>query len=257
MRRLKAFTLIELLVVIAIIAILAAILFPVFAKARERAVTTTCLNNQKQIGVALIQYTEDYDGYYPPNRFTVAGKGAMIWKDALVGYIDRATKSEKGAQTIYTCPSNNALAKNVAWTDESGRWARSYAYNGGVLYGKYVKSGGKTDIPSNTDVKNPAGFILLVETRNYQADLGPWMLDGVASPDGSWVNQAVQWWNEDSSTKKGCFHSHGGRSNFVFYDGHAKSFKFAETLSDPQMWNPWQPPDAYKAKIPRLIPEYR
>ena len=61
-RNRKAFTLIELLVVIAIIAILAAILFPVFAQAREKARRTACINNLKQIGVAFMQYAEDYDG---------------------------------------------------------------------------------------------------------------------------------------------------------------------------------------------------
>jgi prepilin-type N-terminal cleavage/methylation domain-containing protein len=64
----RAFTLIELLVVIAIIAILAAILFPVFAKARERAKSTTCLNNLKQIGTAFRMYANDHDDAYPPGN---------------------------------------------------------------------------------------------------------------------------------------------------------------------------------------------
>src|SRR5947199_3153379 len=61
----RGFTLIELLVVIAIIALLAAILFPVFSRARENARKSSCLNNVKQIGVAMMQYTQDYDEYYP------------------------------------------------------------------------------------------------------------------------------------------------------------------------------------------------
>ena len=65
MRTRKGFTLIELLVVIAIIAILAAILFPVFAKAREKARQASCLSNQKQIGLALMQYVQDYDETFP------------------------------------------------------------------------------------------------------------------------------------------------------------------------------------------------
>src|SRR5436190_23066579 len=67
-RRNNGFTLIELLVVIAIIAILAAILFPVFAQAREKGRQTACLNNCKQLGVALMMYSADYDDTLPPAK---------------------------------------------------------------------------------------------------------------------------------------------------------------------------------------------
>src|SRR5438105_1513752 len=72
-RRRAAFTLIELLVVIAIIAILAAILFPVFAQARENARQTACLSNAKQLGLALQMYTQDYDEVVPNQWWTVSG----------------------------------------------------------------------------------------------------------------------------------------------------------------------------------------
>ena len=65
----RGFTLIELLVVIAIIAILAAILFPVFAKAREKARQTTCTSNMRQIGLGMVQYVQDYDELYPPSSW--------------------------------------------------------------------------------------------------------------------------------------------------------------------------------------------
>jgi prepilin-type N-terminal cleavage/methylation domain-containing protein/prepilin-type processing-associated H-X9-DG protein len=74
----KAFTLIELLVVIAIIAILAAILFPVFARARENARRTSCLSNLKQIGLGIMQYTQDYDEKYMPY---LRGTATSVWTD--------------------------------------------------------------------------------------------------------------------------------------------------------------------------------
>src|SRR5438445_4350529 len=74
--RFGAFTLIELLVVIAIIAILAAILFPVFAEARESARKASCLSNCRQIGLAIMQYVQDYDEYYPCNAWDTPPHGA-------------------------------------------------------------------------------------------------------------------------------------------------------------------------------------
>lgn len=74
----RGFTLIELLVVIAIIAILAAILFPVFARARENARRTSCLSNLKQIGLGIMQYTQDYDERYMPH---LRGTTTSVWGD--------------------------------------------------------------------------------------------------------------------------------------------------------------------------------
>ncbi len=76
----KAFTLIELLVVIAIIAILAAILFPVFAKAREKARQTACVSNVKQIGMAWMMYVQDYDETFPPNNSPNAPGGEWMYR---------------------------------------------------------------------------------------------------------------------------------------------------------------------------------
>ena len=97
------FTLIELLVVIAIIAILAAILFPVFAQARESARATSCLSNMKQIGLSLRMYSQDYDETYPNIRLLdVDGNlnHGMIWKNVVQVYI-----KNKG---VWGCPSNPA-----------------------------------------------------------------------------------------------------------------------------------------------------
>ena len=99
-QRAPAFTLIELLVVIAIIAILAAILFPVFARARENARRSACQSNLKQIGLGITQYTQDYDGFLPPSQ-----SGNVVWPTLTAPYI-------KSSQ-VFTCPSASEGSKPV------------------------------------------------------------------------------------------------------------------------------------------------
>jgi prepilin-type N-terminal cleavage/methylation domain-containing protein/prepilin-type processing-associated H-X9-DG protein len=101
MRRQRAFTLIELLVVIAIIAILAAILFPVFAQAREKARAVSCLSNIKQIGLATVMYVQDYDETFPMELYMGAsGSGPCI----VPSYVE-LVPYERNTQ-IYACPSD-------------------------------------------------------------------------------------------------------------------------------------------------------
>ena len=95
--RIRAFTLIELLVVIAIIALLAAILLPVFQAARERARAASCASNEKQIGLAMLQYTQDWDECYPYGLDSAGNYGAG-WAGSLFTYV-------KGAG-VFTCPSD-------------------------------------------------------------------------------------------------------------------------------------------------------
>ena len=104
MHRRKGFTLIELLVVIAIIAILAAILFPVFAKARAKARQTACLSNLKQISLAVQMYTGDYDGMMMYGHDDIAG---MWYTGFIQPYVNNAA--------IVRCPANPAYAVGYGW----------------------------------------------------------------------------------------------------------------------------------------------
>ena len=105
----KGFTLIELLVVIAIIAILAAILFPVFAKAREKARQTTCASNMKQLGLAFLQYYQDYDEKFPDSYNAGAGNAGSPdnWADQIYSYVK--------ADGIYHCPDDSNSAPSTSY----------------------------------------------------------------------------------------------------------------------------------------------
>lgn len=140
-----AFTLIELLVVIAIIAILAAILFPVFAQAREKARASACLSNQKQVGMGLLQYEQDNDEALPASWYIGGGvsspTGAYKWMDAVYPYV----KSE----AVFNCPDEDfpftvtgaeagtydkyTYYKNLAAGDKTFRYG-SYSINAAYRY---------------------------------------------------------------------------------------------------------------------------
>src|SRR5579875_2248322 len=113
LRTRRGFTLIELLVVIAIIAILAAILFPVFAKAREKARQASCLSNEKQVGLALLQYAQDNEELLPNRK----NDASYNWKT----YINPYVKSTR----VWVCPSNPYVGLD---TDGSG-FPADYAAN--------------------------------------------------------------------------------------------------------------------------------
>ena len=125
-KRLRGFTLIELLVVIAIIAILAAILFPVFARARENARRASCQSNLKQIGLGILQYTQDYDEAFPLSVVSVnapVGTDPVGWADAIQPYL-------KSTQ-IYQCPSEpNPPVTNPASAGYTDYWMNKNAGDG-------------------------------------------------------------------------------------------------------------------------------
>ena len=140
----RGFTLIELLVVIAIIAILAAILFPVFAQAREAARKTSCVSNVKQIGIAFALYTQDYDECYPWGASNL-GSPTTTWYDLVEPYVKVGASGfgfAAGTQrTFYVCPSfsNTSVPMQPgdpsppAFTPAQITPAMSYAANGWLM----------------------------------------------------------------------------------------------------------------------------
>jgi prepilin-type N-terminal cleavage/methylation domain-containing protein/prepilin-type processing-associated H-X9-DG protein len=164
----RGFTLIELLVVIAIISILAAILFPVFARARENARRASCQSNLKQIGLGIMQYTQDYDEKYPLLQDPTAGSGIPY-----VAAIDSYMKSSQ----IFICPSgsrdvaltenNNPPAADKMWqTTKTGTPA--YKANAEGSYGMNRNLTGLTGVSMAT-VDQPAITALVFDCSWYDS----------------------------------------------------------------------------------------
>ena len=173
----RGFTLIELLVVIAIIAILAAILFPVFAQARAKARQTACLSNEKQMGNALMMYAQDYDEtlpmtvYYPwCGNITPSALNNPVWIDMLLPYV-------KNTQ-VFTCPSYEGDAsqheKYVYQPSDTCATMRATQFGTYVINGVY---GSMKTVSAHApagaalaDIKAPADTIFISETGAWGID---------------------------------------------------------------------------------------
>lgn len=141
----KGFTLIELLVVIAIIAILAAILFPVFAKVREKARQTSCLSNLKQIGLGVVQYEQDFDEH-TPNGYNPYG-GGTGWAGQIYSYVK--------STAVFKCPDDSSPG-NVS----------SYAYNSDTVTPSPNPPAGAATSDTLASYVSPAKSVLLAEVTN-------------------------------------------------------------------------------------------
>jgi prepilin-type N-terminal cleavage/methylation domain-containing protein/prepilin-type processing-associated H-X9-DG protein len=207
--RRQAFTLIELLVVIAIIAILAAILFPVFARARENARRSSCMSNMKQIALGFIMYTQDYDGGLPSYVKNGSATWAKIYEPSFP-YI----KNDQ----IYRCPSapTSTLPVTHAYGTQYGLpWANEDStpptINWAVLFANPTER-----YTARIDaVPDAVRTCLLGETMNVGGTYY-----GQRYYDMGWANQQFRVTPTDWGSLKQDRHLEG--SNFAFLDGHVK-----------------------------------
>jgi prepilin-type N-terminal cleavage/methylation domain-containing protein/prepilin-type processing-associated H-X9-DG protein len=219
----RAFTLIELLVVIAIIAILAAILFPVFAQAREKARQISCLSNMKQLGTALSMYLQDYDENMPP---TLGG----LLTDPRIPATDRILRPEYGLSRItpylknsgvFLCPSDRATKMWILLDGKPEKF--SYFANNNVGVGAdpfdnspqlgwgVFRSGASRSI---AEITAPADTVAVSERDGREPD------EHLNGPNDFRV------WNPSLGRKDPqqgrSTDRHSGGSNHIYADGHAK-----------------------------------
>jgi prepilin-type N-terminal cleavage/methylation domain-containing protein/prepilin-type processing-associated H-X9-DG protein len=216
MLRRRGFTLIELLVVIAIIAILAAILFPVFARAREKARQTSCLSNVKQLGLGIMMYTQDYDESFPPTyQWVSPGNNWPLrkWAPTILPYV-------KNTQ-IFVCPSDQPAQDNG--TDAVG--PISYGTNVNLMPGER----GAFAPVALAKVARPAECTLLCDAyhaADYCMDANYVVANGITCegrPAGLLGN------GQDVSF-------HNGGYNACMVDGHAKWAKGGTDDIDSTKW---------------------
>ncbi len=201
----RGFTLIELLVVIAIIAILAAILFPVFAKAREKARQTSCLSNVKQMGLAAMMYIQDYDEiFFPRCTGTWGQPGAVYWYPRSTAEPGLIMPYVKNMQ-VFICPSEQTR--------------RGYGYNIGLGFVELAR----VNKPAEKVVFSDDTFGSAVLYHPSQGVYN-WGANFV-NPPGS-TGSAIQW-------GVNCpYGRHNGFVNVAFADGHAKAMKPLELWSN-------------------------
>jgi prepilin-type N-terminal cleavage/methylation domain-containing protein/prepilin-type processing-associated H-X9-DG protein len=231
------FTLIELLVVIAIIAILAAILFPVFAQARAKARQTACLSNMKQVGMGINMYVQDYDEVYPANNWTYAPNNYCAdqggWMQEIQPYI-------KNTQ-VYVCPdaikrnpstdfctipgSNNTPAGTITvpWFHYG---ANEFVVSSVTPSVNYVSWKGNVALAS---IGRPAELPLVADCMF------------ITFPDAARIMnanyQGTPWWNYPGAPDR-TMARHSGGSTIAYGDGHAKWVPQTSMNWDPSLLEP-------------------
>lgn len=219
------FTLIELLVVVAIIGILAAILFPVFARARENARRASCLSNLKQLGLATMQYTQDYDEKYP-NVWT-GWSVDNVWLGALQPYVKNTG--------IYFCTSDTAIDDDSSASSNGATltnrsvfwWVNHVSYGWNVSGLSQIDGSGNFTGISIAALDNASEIVMMADNGGKEVD--------------STAQYSIQCYSpttlEPEETVTSPSRIHLGGANFSFADGHVKWSKIPNAFLNPTFCN--------------------
>jgi len=244
MQKKQGFTLIELLVVIAIIAILAAILFPVFAQAREKARAASCMSNLKQIGLAEMQYVQDYDERYS-GSYQPYPAGRVYYPELIFPYTKNAG--------IYFCPDANDTdafnddgSNNCSTnpnTCNKGIGPTDYAYNSisSVGIGNQINDQASNKLAS---VDQPASTLLIMDGRgNGGSRYGFINIWETNETDivGTFYGNTWSGQTKANAVSPYFWHPKGNGFNALFYDGHVKNLKQSgyPSATYPGGGSPW------------------
>ena len=238
MRKQKRFTLIELLVVIAIIAVLAGMLLPSLSSAKKKAQDILCGSQMKQIGLAMISYSNDFNDYLPPCRPTIASF-LIVYNYAPVPYVQGGATSGVyhtyfEGPGLYVCPT--ALAKSARLTQTpliQTNYAMTYTEDNNATARPYSATCGKVEsqnLPAvnSKRLQDIKGNVIMGEREYYYDNIN----SGVSSKKVRCARDSVYqsqifWWGTDFAAaneyKNG--YVHGTGANWLFKDGHAAYYK--------------------------------